>query len=224
MPNLQRTLTPEILDSLPEGHPDAIHNRRDLRIFNALMGNFAWLERQLKKFSQKNDSILELGAGDGGFGRQLYRKSKSIKKCTFTGLDLWSRPKNWPKSWNWQQTDIRDEDSYKGHSIVIGNMILHQFDDKDLAEIGTAVQKEARLYVFNETARSRLSLFLLPLTRLLGTNYVSNHDAKVSIESGFRGEELATLLGLDPNAWQWQAHSTSLGAYRFVARRRTLAF
>lgn len=221
MPILKRTLTPEILDSLPEGHPDAVHNRRDLRIFNALMGNFSWIQKQLKKFIKPNDSILELGAGDGGLGLTLFKDLTLLKQLPFTGLDFWGRPDCWPSGWDWKQEDILNEQSYTGSTVVIGNMILHQFSEDELTTIGSAAQKHARLLIFNETARSRLSLWLLPLTRLLGTNYVSNHDAKVSVESGFLGDELAQLLGLNPDSWEWASHSTLLGAYRFVAYRKS---
>jgi len=38
-------LQAELLDSLPPDHPDALHNRRDLRLTNALMGNSRWFQR-----------------------------------------------------------------------------------------------------------------------------------------------------------------------------------
>ena len=220
MPKLQRTLTPEILDSLPEGHPDAEHNRRDLRLFNALMGNFGWLNRTLAKWVTHSTSILELGAGDGGLGAYLTRRNPALTDMQVTGLDLWSRPKSWPTHWDWRQEDITETAAYTSHPVVTGNMILHQFDSATLAKIGKQLNEHATLLVFNETARSRLSLILLPLTRLLGTNYVSNHDARVSVESGFCGDELPKLLGLDPCRWTWSTHKTLLGAYRFVGIRR----
>ena len=219
MTSLKRTLTPEILDSLPEGHPDALHNRRDLRIFNAIMGNFGWIHRTLRQALAPEDSILELGAGDGGLGRFLTKKLPDIERLKYTGLDLWSQPESWPKNWKWEQCDIAQEAPYTQHSVVIGNMILHQFEPEMLATIGAHLNQHARLLIFNETARSKLSLALLPLTRLLGTNYVSNHDARVSVQSGFSGAELPDMLGLSSDAWNWKISKTSLGAYRFVARR-----
>ncbi len=44
---MQRTPQPELLDSLPPQHPDALHNRRDLRLTNRVMGNHRWLIRTL---------------------------------------------------------------------------------------------------------------------------------------------------------------------------------
>ncbi|MGB0370253.1 MAG: class I SAM-dependent methyltransferase [Opitutales bacterium] len=217
MPTLKRTLTPEILDSLPEGHPDAMHNRRDLRIFNALMGNFSWVAKTLQQSKNAGEPILELGAGDGSFGAFLAKRYPKLLEHSISGLDLWSRPDSWPQTWGWIQEDILETRAFAEHPIVIGNMILHQFEEDLLRAVGKSINEHARLLIFNETARSRLSLTLLPLTRLLGTNYVSNHDAKVSVESGFRGDELPELLGLDPTQWTWKTHSTLMGAYRFVA-------
>lgn len=220
MPTFARKLTPEILDSLPQGHPDAEHNRRDLRLFNAFMGNFRWLRKALSKLTKGNQPILELGSGDGGFGLSLLNANPAQINRAYSGLDLWSAPENWPKQWNWLQEDIIETTSYTTHPIVIGNMILHQFDDATLAQIGKQLNEHAEVLIFNETARSRMSLTLLPLTRLLGTNYVSNHDAKVSVESGFREEELPETLGLDREVWTWSIRKTLLGAYRFTALRR----
>ena len=217
MPHLQRKLTPEILDSLPQGHPDAEHNRRDLRLFNAFMGNFGWLRKELSKQAKSGQGVLELGSGDGGFALSTLKKLPEFANTPYSGLDLWSRPDAWPSQWNWLQEDIIDTAAYALHPTVIGNMILHQFEDATLAQIGKQLNKHAHVLIFNETARSRMSLTLLPLTRLLGTNYVSNHDAKVSVESGFTSDELPKLLGLDEKHWTWETHTTSLGAYRYVA-------
>ena len=220
MPALKRTLTPEILDSLSEGHPDALHNRRDLKLFNALMGNFGWLIRSIHKHTDPKSPILELGAGDGTFGKLMSRQLRAFGARNYSGLDLWGRPEGWPQNWAWLQEDITTTEAYASHPVVIGNMILHQFDSDMLAAIGRQLNAHAQVLIFNETARSKLSLALLPLTRLLGTNYVSNHDAKVSVESGFIGDELPQLLGLDSSRWTWQISKTFLGAYRFVAWRK----
>ena len=72
-----RAIKPEILDQLPENHPDALHNRRDLLIFNHLMGNFRWFYRELKKRLDKNDHLLEIGSGLGDLGRWLFPRRMS---------------------------------------------------------------------------------------------------------------------------------------------------
>jgi len=49
---------------------------------------------------------------------------------------------------------------------------------------------------------------------------ITRHDARVSIEAGFRGKELPHLLNLDPALWQTTLIETFFGAYRMLAVRR----
>jgi hypothetical protein len=55
---------------------------------------------------------------------------------------------------------------------------------------------------------------------LLGINYVTAHDAQVSIEAGFRDDELPGALGLEPSHWDCRCFTTAFGAYRMIALRR----
>ncbi len=181
---LQRRVQPEILDGLPPDHPDAAHNRRDLRFFNALMGNFRWFANSLVDQLHPGDRLLELGAGEGDLGRYL-RRSLRQRTFSYAGLDLWPIPKDWPKEWSWHRDDLTTFENYKSCNVILGNLILHQFKDDVLADLGRQWREHARLLVFCEPARSTLHLRQLPLARLAGINYVSRHDARVSIEGGF---------------------------------------
>jgi hypothetical protein len=49
---------------------------------------------------------------------------------------------------------------------------------------------------------------------------VTKHDGSVSIDAGFRGDELPQLLGLEPATWTWTVAETWSGAYRMIAERR----
>jgi len=62
-----RTLHPELLDTLPADHPDAIGSRRDLRRLNTLMGHDGIIATSLEEIfpNQPPSSIVEIGAGDG---------------------------------------------------------------------------------------------------------------------------------------------------------------
>jgi hypothetical protein len=215
---LQRRVQPEILDSLPADHPDALHNRRDLRFFNTLMGNFRWFANTLRTQLREGDNLLELGAGEGDLGRHL-RRSLPQSSFTYTGLDLWPQPVEWPKKWSWISKDLSAFPDYAQYNVILGNLILHQFEDEVLANLGRQWREQARLLVFCEPARDKLHLRQLPLARLAGINYVSRHDARVSIEGGFRGRDLPRLLGLDQPHWRITVQHTFLGAYRLVAVR-----
>ena len=215
---LQRRVQPEILDSLPPDHPDALHNRRDLRFFNALMGNSRWFAQTLRTQLRDGDHLLELGAGEGDLGNYLCQ-SLPQKKFTYTGLDLWPQPKEWPEKLLWQCQDLSTFPDYAQYNVILGNLILHQFEDDVLADLGRQWREHARLLVFCEPARSTLHLRQLPLARLAGINYVSRHDARVSIEGGFREHDLPKILGVDQAPWRVTLQHTFLGAYRMVAMR-----
>lgn len=212
---MERALEPELLDTLPASHPDALHNRRDLRLTNIIMRNYAWMRRTLRRLGRPGERVLEVGAGDGELGRQLRRDGVNVD-----GLDLWDKPNDWPSDARWHKEDVRHFQNWSEYPVIIGNLIFHQFSDTDLREIGARMQT-ARLIVMCEPERRRASqVAYAAVAPLLGANYVTLHDAHVSIRAGFRSNELAQLLGLAPAAWDSTTTTTVLGAYRLVALRR----
>jgi hypothetical protein len=213
-----RRVQPELLDSLPPEHPDALHNRRDLRFFNALMGNHRWFARTLREHLRPGDRVLELGAGEGNLAQYL-RRNFSGQTFSHAALDLWPRPADWPVAQEWHRADLAAFSGYANYNVIVGNLILHQFENGVLAGLGRQWREHARLLGFCEPARHALHLAQLPLARLAGINYVSRHDARVSIEGGFRGRELPRLLGVDAPLWRSEVSRTFFGAHRMVAVR-----
>ncbi|HTB79740.1 MAG TPA: hypothetical protein VK717_02510 [Opitutaceae bacterium] len=213
---MQRTLQPELLDSLPPDHPDALHNRRDLRRLNALMGNFRWFSAVLPKLLRPGERALELGAGDGALGRDLAADGVPV-----AGLDLWPRPAGWPHDAAWHRADLQSFAGYADYPVIFGNLIFHQFSAEALAALGTMFDRTARLIVANEPARRRRFQFLVRgINPLIGANHVSRHDAHVSIAAGFVGDELPRALGLDEKIWRWRCTTTTRGASRMIAQKR----
>jgi hypothetical protein len=214
---MQRTLHPELLDALPPDHPDAVHNRRDLRLTNQVVGNHRWLERTLPSLLRPGEVALELGAGTGELALRLRRRGVAI-----AGLDLWPRPKNWPAGHAWHRSDLRTFGGFDDYAAAIGNLIFHQFSDAELALVGQNLRRTARVILACEPQRRRASQVLYrTLAPLFGANHVSLHDAHVSIAAGFRNAELPQALGLDVSHWDIRCTSTVLGTYRMVAVRRT---
>ncbi len=219
---MDRMVTPEILDSLPENSPAARANRRAIYRYNLLMGNFRWVASSLQRHARPLETAVELGAGDGRLGRSIARPRglHRIGLGPVLGIDRIQRPARWPQEWPWHQGDLREWDGYEAHPVVIANFILHQLHDNELALLGERWNRHARLLVFNETLRVHRALWLARISFLLGATRATRHDAIASIRAGFRADELGSLIGLDPDRWQWWAQPTLLGAYRFVAVRR----
>ena len=208
-----RTVQAELLDSLPHDHPDALDNRRDLRLINTIMGNHRWLARTLRAHRGSGRSALEIGAGTGELARRLWRRHWRAD-----GLDLCPAPGDWPAEAHWHRADLRTFDGFDTYEVVYGNLIFHQFSTSELRAVGSRIQRHARLLLACEPARHwRWQQLFRLLAPLIGANHVSRHDAAVSIAAGFRGEELPRLLGLDPQRWTWRCTTTALGAYHLTA-------
>ncbi len=212
----QRHLQPELLDALTPDDPAALHNRRDLRLTNLIAGSHRWLRRALARHVKSGEPVLEVGAGTGELGLSLHRRGLAVD-----GLDLWPRPAGWPAERAWHVADLRTFDGYGNYPAICGNLIFHQFSEADLATLGSLLRRRARLIVACEPARRRTSQLLYCLFGpLLGANYVSLHDAHVSIAAGFRGNELPAALGLAAPVWDIRCDISVLGMYRMIATRR----
>lgn len=216
---MERVIKPEILDTLEPNDPAALHNRRDLRWFNAIMGNYRWMTRSLRATIRPHEPILEIGAGTGDLGFHLLNHYPS-ETLTYAGLDLWPRPHAWPALWEWHQADLTTFTHYARYPVLIGNFIIHQFNDSVISNLFKNIVSDVRVILLCETARRPLHLYQLPLSNLLGINHVSRHDARVSIEGGFIKNELAELMQLAPTAWDIDVSMTFLGAYRLQAIRK----
>lgn len=213
---MPRTIQPELLDSLPPQHPDALHNRRDLRLTNAAMGNHRWFARTLPPLLRPGERLLEVGAGTGELAARLSRRGLAVD-----GLDLWPAPDSWPAARTWHRTDLRSFAHYRDYAVVLGNLIFHQFSDGELIALGAAIRPSARVIVACEPVRRRTSQLLYRVFGpLFGASHVSLHDAHVSIDAGFRADELPRALGLSADAWDIRITTTPFGAYRMVALRR----
>ena len=213
---MHRTVQPELLDSLPPDHPDALHNRRDLRLTNLIMGNLRWFVRTLPRLLRPHELLLEIGAGTGELSRRL-----ATMGIPTDALDLWPRPAPWPAGRLWHQSDLRTFDDFAAYPAVIGNLIFHQFSIAELAALGDRMRPHARVILASEPVRRRLSQVLYRFAGpLFRANRISLHDAHVSIAAGFRDHELPSALGLEQKDWNIHCCTTALGAYRLIAVRR----
>lgn len=204
---------PELLDELAFDDPEALRSRRDIRLINKLLGNLQWLRDQLER--ERPACVVELGAGDGGFLEALNGEGRRL-----TGVDLAPRPAALREEIEWVQGDARELLAGRGlgGSVVIANLLLHQFGEEDLRAMGRAMRESEAIFA-SEPLRSRRAVTGLSLLRPL-VNRVTWHDGLVSIRAGFRPGELPPLLGLSGEEWEIEESCTLVGAYRLSARRR----
>lgn len=211
---MHRYLEAELLDHLDASHPEAMQSRGELRLINGIMGNHRWLKRQLRHHLDARSTILELGAGDGAFAKQLV-DAKLCMPSQIHALDLMPAPADWPSGAAWIQRSIFDSDAWPQADIVIANLFLHHFSGDQLRTIGQAMRR-ARVVIACEPARRPLHLAQGALLAALADfNDVTCHDMMVSIRAGFLGDELPKTLGL--HDWHFRTAATFLGAYHIVA-------
>ncbi|WP_038166863.1 class I SAM-dependent methyltransferase [Verrucomicrobium sp. BvORR106] len=219
-----RLVEPEILDSLPHDHPDALVSRGDIRFLNTIMGSFRWIRKELGQNARPGEKAVELGAGDGGLVRYVAQSHPELAK-RWAGLDFAPAPPpgHLPEGTGWLQGDFLAEgpaaDALRGADVVVANLILHHFQDDQLALLGRRLHR-ARLLVISEPARHPSHLWKgRLLNAILGFNYVTMFDMARSIQAGFRVGELPKLLRLDEKIWTVRESMSQLGAYRLVAER-----
>jgi len=225
---VKRNVQSELLDTLPADDPRAVRSRRDLRRLNDWMGNHALMAKALQNtFSGHSlGHITELGAGDGNF---LFRVAQKISPLwpdvNATLIDLqknvslgtlasfatlgWHTETIVADVFDWPQIDS---------DIVVANLFLHHFDDARITELLHMVSRRTKFFIAIEPCRNCRALFCSRLLWAIGCNYVTRHDAMVSVRAGFSGNELSTLW---PHKQDWQFREQRAGAFShlFIARK-----
>lgn len=191
-------------------------SRRDLVKINHLMGNFRWIRRQIRSSgSFKQDWLLEIGAGDGTMAKKLIR---DLNTANYHALDQCSRPQDWPGHAEWHCADLLNFTGYSDYTHLLANLILHHFTSEALGRLGARIRESGiRCIIACEPCRRPVHKQQLRAGQWIGFNYVTLNDGCVSVDAGFRADELPQLLGLDSAAWSWSVDETWMGAYRMRA-------
>lgn len=213
----QRSVQPEILETLPPDHPDAIRSREDLLVVNGIMGNHRWIARMVRRHTAPGWRITEIGAGDGALSLQL-AKLALCRQADLHAFDLAPRPPAWPTVSAWTQGDIF-EHPLPASQVLIANLFLHHFLPDQLFQLGRRIPAETQLILAAEPSRRSIHTWLgRLLCSIAELHPVTRYDMQVSIRAGFRSLELPLLLGLGTE-WSVTAQETLLGGYRMMARR-----
>lgn len=215
MEHFPRTVTPEILDTLDAGHPDAIRSRLDLRRLDAFLGGSRWIVRSvLEHRDAAARGIVELGAGEGCLCKTLGAR---LGGCPVTGLDLAAPAVPLGAGVHWKTGDFFQSLPSLAGGIVVGSLILHHFERMALRDLG-AMLGRFRVLLFSEPLRHPVPLLLSRFASPF-VGEVTRHDMPASIRAGFRPGELGRLLGLNPTHWNISESSLLTGVLRFKAWR-----
>ena len=102
--------------------------------------------------------------------------------------------------------------------VIITNLFLHHFKDEPLRRLLRAIAARTSLFIACEPRRSNLALNACRLLPLIGCNSVTRHDAVVSVQAGFEGNELSALWPGNDN-WELSEQPAGLFSHCFVAKR-----
>jgi hypothetical protein len=208
-----RRLTPEILDSLPFSDPSALASRRDLQRLHTLLGQTRlWLRWFQKRYPDRPPaSLVDLGCGDGhllttllpqafpngGHGSRLFFVDRQ-PSIPDSALELLRR-QNWLPSvipsdlQEWIRSATPTE-------LILTNLFLHHFHDSELRVFFKKISTLTPMFAAAEPLRALAGTIGSRLLKFLGCHSVTLHDARVSVQAGFRDHELSGLWS-DRSNW-----------------------
>jgi predicted nicotinamide N-methyase len=241
-----RLVLPEVLDSLHSHDPMAVQSRRDLRTVHRAMGTRRILLRALAKLrntwpTHRPLRLLELGAGDG---TQLLEVARTLKPgwpaVELTLLD--QQPLLSPTTkeayralgWNAQACvgDVFDVALWRSDpafatvrrwDLVLVNLFLHHFDDAPLHGLLSHMAASADRVLACEPRRAKLALWGSRLIGVLGVNAVTRTDAVLSVQAGFRGQEISDRWPAANPTWCLREYPAGMFSQVFSAQRLELA-
>jgi len=233
---MRRDVEPELLDALPPGDPRAIQARQDLRTVNSVMGTARIMARQLvTAFAGRAPaSLAEVGAGDGTLllrvAKLLAPRWAGIRVALVDQQGLVSsdtRSAFAALSWRVEtvQTDVFEWLDRPGAPVsdaIVANLFLHHFEEDNLRRLLRGVSRQARCFLACEPRRNRFSLRAAGLLWMLGCNDVTRHDARASVQAGFRNLELSALWPAR-DGWRLSERAEGRFSHCFIAQRVPMA-
>ncbi|NCY22321.1 hypothetical protein EBX31_10255, partial [bacterium] len=102
--------------------------------------------------------------------------------------------------------------------LILSNLFLHHLSDQKLRELFSFFTRMTPVFAAVEPARSLAGAISCRLLPLLGCNSVTLHDARVSVQAGFRGTELSDLWP-KLSGWQTREHRSGLFNHFFCAEK-----
>ncbi len=193
---MKKSYEKELLDADEIPKADLIRNLVELKFINTYLGGHDVIKKGLRKFSETETlDVLEIGSGGGDnlSALQNYRPQNK-----YYGLDIkqvcieYSQLKN--KSINWILSDYSKLD--QKFDIIFNSLFCHHFEDNDLVEMLTWMNKNSRKGFFiGDLHRHPLAYYSIKfLTAMFSSSYLVKNDAPLSVKRSFTKSEWKTLL------------------------------
>lgn len=196
----------------------------DLNFINTWLGGdsvtIKGLRTLLKKYPNlKEITVVDIGCGDGSTLRLCtdYARKNDIK-LKGIGIDFndyildeaIAKSRSY-SNLTFQNTDVfQNSDKIPSCDIVVCSLFLHHFTNEDIEGLLTHLIHKTKIgLVVNDLHRSGVAFNLFKLINLLFLKTkTAAHDGLVSINKGFRKQELITLSQKIPIqkstvSWQW---------------------
>lgn len=240
---ISRSVAAETLDALGEDDPAAQRARRDLRNVHLIMGTRSILRLALQDLVASRQlkrplHILELGAGDGSLMLGVARTLVPIwSKVELTLLDRqnlvdketiqkyadigWTTVSQVVDVLDWASgtTDSILKDRSGTWDLIVVNLFLHHFEDKQLKSLLNVIAERTNLFFACEPKRAWFPLVGSHLIGAIGANKVTRGDAVLSVHAGFRDAEIEALWPFDSSKWLLKEYSANLFSHCFSAER-----
>ena len=235
-----RAVRAELLDGLAATDPRAIRSRRDLQRVNRLLGSCGILSRAVRlalasSAPHERLRILELGAGDGSLALRIAERlaaSRPAAELTLldrqaliaepTGIAFahlgWTLRPLTVDVLQWARAPTR-RTRLGRWDVILANLFLHHFEADALRELLSAVAERCDTFIACEPRRGLPALLGTRLLPALAVSRDTLHDALVSVQAGFRGNELSRIWPLRTAGWRVEERPAGLFSHLFVATR-----
>jgi hypothetical protein len=240
---MRRTVSAEVLDHLAPDNPAARRSRRDLVRVHRAMGTRSMLSRGWRQLVSAERAsapvrILELGAGDGsmllGLARSLAPHWSQVQLSLLDRQDIvapatlagfaalgWSAEVQVADVLAWA---ARSDDATPGlpsprWDLITTTLFLHHFEGGELERLLAAAASRCDRFFACEPRRSWLALAGSHLVGAIGANAVTREDAVLSVNAGFRRDEISARWPQAGGPWQMRESAAGLFSHCFSAWR-----
>lgn len=204
----QRSYQKELLDQPDIPFEDIKRNMQELEFINRWLGGHTITLQGLQFIlrsipPEENIQIVEIGCGGGDNLKEIknYCKRKDIQP-RLTGIDInpecieFSKSKKENEGIEFITSDYRKVFFSEKPTIIFSSLFCHHFTNEELIEqLKWMAQNAATGFFINDLHRNPLAYYSIRwLTRIFSKSYLVKNDAPLSVQRGFRRNEIQQLM------------------------------